>query len=633
MNNFLSNIRGWISATRLSMKLLVPSLLIFVLVIVIFLAYITITFITETQAREIETTVRTEQIVASELQKLNDFALGLAIQAAENPKIQETFAEGEREALKALTLDSFNALKNQFGIRQYQYHTPPARSFLRLHSPENFGDDLSSFRSTVIEVNQTQQTVVGIEVGRGGAGLRGIAPVFYEGKHFGSVEFGLNIDLAFVEGLKEKYGNDWRIMLTRESLELAILEDIEALSAGPVPELLILGETLKGQHQSPDAYPIVLAGESITSQTRSNDGKILLISTVPLKDYRGKIIGVVETIIDDTALAQLQSNRLFLLLAGLLLVAVIGGFALNVSTNRALSPLQGLTNAALALQKGDFSQEVPVTSQDEIGALAATFNTMSAQLQESFTNLEKRIADRTKALETSYEVSRRISNILNPQALAREVVEQVQTSFNYYHAHVYYFDDQSENLVMAGGTGEAGAAMLASGHSIPRGRGLVGRAAESNQPVLVEDVSQTIGWLPNPLLPDTKAEAAVPIAIGDQVLGVLDVQQNTVGGLGEDDIALLQAMAAQIAISLQNARAYEQSRVQAELEATVNAIGQKIQQASTVEETLQVAISEVALAIGAARASGRLSAPVIETEESKAIEEEAEQITEIEETT
>ncbi|PKN93533.1 MAG: hypothetical protein CVU44_09280 [Chloroflexi bacterium HGW-Chloroflexi-6] len=221
------------------------------------------------------------------------------------------------------------------------------------------------------------------------------------------------------------------------------------------------------------------------------------------------------------------------------------------------------------------------------------------ELQDTQISLEQRVADRTKALATSSDVSRRLSTILDKPTLAREVVEQVQSAFNYYHAHIYFFDDDNENLVMAGGTGEAGAAMLASGHRIPRGRGLVGRAAETNAPVLVADVSQSIGWLPNPLLPETLSEAAVPISMGNKVLGVLDVQHNVVNGLDENDIALLQSLSGQVAISLQNAISFEQSRSKAELEALVNVIGQKIQRTASMEEALQTAIREVGLALGA----------------------------------
>ncbi len=170
--------------------------------------------------------------------------------------------------------------------------------------------------------------------------------------------------------------------------------------------------------------------------------------------------------------------------------------------------------------------------------------------------LELRVADRTKALQTSAEVSRRLTSILDPNELARAVVNQIQSAFNYYYAQIYLFDDAGENLVLSAGTGEAGAEMMRRGQRLPKGRGLVGRAAENNASVLVADTSQDPDWLPNQLLPDTKSETAIPIAIGDRVLGVLDVQDDVTNDITSEDVILLESLAGQVAISLQNARQY-----------------------------------------------------------------------------
>ena len=174
--------------------------------------------------------------------------------------------------------------------------------------------------------------------------------------------------------------------------------------------------------------------------------------------------------------------------------------------------------------------------------------------------LEARVASRTRALQLSAEVSRRLSTILNQDELVEAVVDQLQQTFNYYHVHIYLLDEQHKRLRMVGGTGEAGRIMLERGHAIELGRGLVGRAAVTNLPVLVPDVAADPEWLPNPLLPETRAEIAVPISRAEEVMGVLDVQHNITDGLTGEDLELIQTITNQISVAIQNARLYEASR-------------------------------------------------------------------------
>jgi len=283
----------------------------------------------------------------------------------------------------------------------------------------------------------------------------------------------------------------------------------------------------------------------------------------------------------------------------LILAVVMAGIAGALGflfARRIVGPILALTESAGAIGDGDLTSPAQVVSDDEIGILAGTFNRMVRQLRDRTGALEHSVADRTKALATFAKVSR-LSGILDEKQLAAEVVEQVRNAFNYYHAQIFFFDPTGENLILAGGSGEAGRILLADGYKLTKGQGLAGRAAESNAPVLAGDTSQDPGWLRNPLLPKTRSEVAVPIAVGDQVLGVLDAQHTLANGMTQADADLLQSIASQVAVAVRHARLYLPVQQVLEREARIASISRKIRETKTVEDALQVTVCELGRAL------------------------------------
>lgn len=175
--------------------------------------------------------------------------------------------------------------------------------------------------------------------------------------------------------------------------------------------------------------------------------------------------------------------------------------------------------------------------------------------------IEETLTKRASELETVTQLATAIAAIQDSQEMLQAVVDLTKTNFNLYHAHIYLLDATGENLVLTAGAGEAGRKMVTQGRtlSLAQERSLVARAARTHLGVIVNDVTAVQDFLPNPLLPNTRAELAVPLIIRNRVLGVLDVQSNQVNSFTEEDIRIQTILATQIAVALENARANEKT--------------------------------------------------------------------------
>jgi PAS domain-containing protein/putative methionine-R-sulfoxide reductase with GAF domain len=218
------------------------------------------------------------------------------------------------------------------------------------------------------------------------------------------------------------------------------------------------------------------------------------------------------------------------------------------------------------------------------------------------------IAKRAAELATVAEVSTTVSTIQNPDEMLQTVVDLTRHSFELYHTHIYLLDENGEELVLTKGSGDVGRQMVTEGRRIALDteKSLVARAARSQQGVTVNDVRQDPEFLPHPLLPETRSEMAVPMVATGRLLGVMDFQDVAVNRFSPEDINIMTTLSTQVAVSLQNARSYARAQRQAEREALINTISERIQATNSVESALQVAVREIGRALGANQAAIRL---------------------------
>ncbi len=373
------------------------------------------------------------------------------------------------------------------------------------------------------------------------------------------------------------------ILHTSYSLEqlLALLEITDELGEESEVDLLFGTQALHyegGHHDEDGQYHLqpVDTGPAVLAYLQQNPGKNLMTDVEGVPSVITMAPITTDSYVDAvdelgwSVLVHQDQTAAFAVIAGQRRVSIVLGiFAVVVGSvlaaffsQRLTGPINRLTETAVHISEGNLNSRAPVETQDEIGTLAVAFNSMTAQLRDFIGSLEERVANRTQALSTSAEVSRHLSTIVEVDRLVIEVVNQMCDAFGYYYAQIYLFDEAYKELVMAGGTGEAGQSMLASGHALQPGQGLVGRSAVANEVILIDNVEQEEAWLANELLPDTRSEIAVPIATGGKVLGVLDVQHDVVAGFNEESAELLQSIANQVAIAIQNARTFEQVKQQ-----------------------------------------------------------------------
>jgi len=272
----------------------------------------------------------------------------------------------------------------------------------------------------------------------------------------------------------------------------------------------------------------------------------------------------------DIFLGPANQQTQFYLLIGILFAGVTT-FAAFGATRLISAPITSLTNVVDEIASGDLSRQVDVTTQDEIGRLGSSFNSMTNQLRELLGGLESQIADRTSELErravqlqTAAEVARDASTARDLESLLNNTVDLINQHFGFYHAGIFLLDDDSEFALLRASNSEGGKQMISEGHKLRVGQvGIVGDTTETGRPHIALDVGADAAHFAHPLLPETRSEMALPLRVGNATIGALDVQSKQEGAFDDEDITILQVLADQLAVAIRN------SQLLAEVQQTV----------------------------------------------------------------
>lgn len=372
----------------------------------------------------VSTAIASESLTAERLSAL----------VASVPEVQQAMAGNDRQRLSELFVPGYQQLAKDYGLSQFQFHKAPATSFVRVHKPAQFGDDLSAIRQTIVETNSRQAPVRGVESGVAGLGIRGLVPVRHEGRHVGSVEFGLSFGQAFFDTFKTRYGVDVGLVLR------------DANGAFETFASTFESGALISDSQRAQAF----AGQDVLFRTDLGE-RPLAILVAAVQDFSGKPLGVLEVAMDRShyadALADMRNTAL--IVAG---IAIALGLLVAALVARGIvRPIRVAVDAMrdIAAGEGDLTRRLEERGRNEVAELGQAFN----QFAEKVRRLVSEVAGSTSQVAAAAEEMSAITDEFNRDvAQQRHEIEQVATAMNEMTATV---QDVARNAAQAAASAQA----------------------------------------------------------------------------------------------------------------------------------------------------------------------------------
>ncbi len=330
------------------------------------------------------------------------WAVSLAANQARNPEIAAALAQRDRMRLIELCYPSYLYMRDVFGISQFNFHTAPPRAFVRMQKLYLFGDDLE-YRHTIHDALAGNKETFGFEKGLTGYGIRGVAPVFHEGKIAGVVEIGFTFGDIYLEQMKKQFGVEATVLLPEGGTD-----QFETWATTlPQPQSIARGGPVHAQVFQ-DSAPRIWVRPA-------GPGSLSVVLVGPLKDYVGKTVGLVELFMSRSDTQKVIDHYRYIMLGVGIIGLLLSVGAIFLISHYFSRPIARMVDFARKIALEQQGQRMDFRPAGELGVLADALNDMLSSLDKSreqlqgwADNLEHMVHLRTRALRESEEKYRTV---------------------------------------------------------------------------------------------------------------------------------------------------------------------------------------------------------------------------------
>ena len=331
------------------------------------------------QKAELNTTVTLIQKYTEEHTKK---ALSRAEMVASLPSVQQAFRARDRDQLAQILLPAFVIQRDRYDVREAHFHLAPATSFLRLFYLKKYGEDMSSFRETVLITNQKQEPQSGVEISRHGLNIRGVVPISDAQGAIGSFEVGMSFN-GVLDAVKQVTGFELGVFIDNDLMT-------KVATGLPAPESDRVIGGLRNESStnwslvrslvSPDLLRKV---NDTTLKLQKIDGVDYGIALVQLLDFKGKKIGVVVAGKSFQGLTS-QANAVLInaMVISLFAVIILGGTATILFNGLLMRPMIAVGNCITSMAIDDVAKPIDdlASRRDEVGKIARSLELIQQRL-------------------------------------------------------------------------------------------------------------------------------------------------------------------------------------------------------------------------------------------------------------